>query len=253
MRRPPARRDPLLLAARQVGEPSAALLLEPDGRQSERRSARGLVRLYPPDRQARARRSLRAVRNGVRPGSWPTRATFAARNTARASRSRRARSWPSTSARPVLGCSSPASRCRSVVLPEPEGPVTATSVPLANSASRPASGGRGGRASPVRLPEPAARGDERAGACSRKRRAASVVGRRFVGGRARRRCRPRAAGCGARAIPVLRRSSSESRSQPPRPTTMVSSPPASSAASSLTRPSRTRTMRSAIPTDSGRG
>ena len=52
-------------------------------------------------------------------------------------------------------------------------------------------------------------------------------------------------------IPERRRSSSGSRSQPPRPTTIASAVSLPRALSSLTRPSRMRTMRSAIVADSG--
>ena len=52
-------------------------------------------------------------------------------------------------------------------------------------------------------------------------------------------------------MPDRRNSSSGSRSQPPRPTTIDSSSPTPRAVSSLTRPSRMRTIRSAIVADSG--
>ena len=52
-------------------------------------------------------------------------------------------------------------------------------------------------------------------------------------------------------MPARSRNSSGSRSQPPRPTTIASSLPLSRAHSSLTRPSRILTTRSAIAADSG--
>ena len=40
-------------------------------------------------------------------------------------------SWPSIKIRPVVGCSSPATRRNVVVLPQPDGPSSVTSVPRA--------------------------------------------------------------------------------------------------------------------------
>ena len=54
---------------------------------------------------------------------------------ARAARSSAVSSVPSTVTVPASGSSSPASRCSSVVLPEPDGPVTACSRPACSSTS----------------------------------------------------------------------------------------------------------------------
>ena len=50
--------------------------------------------------------------------------------------------------RPEVGWSSPAAMCRSVLLPEPDGPITAVKVPRWNSASIPANAVTGCRSVP---------------------------------------------------------------------------------------------------------
>src|SRR5690606_42083897 len=45
--------------------------------------------------------------------------------------------WPSARTRPALGRSSPAARCSSVDLPQPDGPTSATSSPVLNSLEKP--------------------------------------------------------------------------------------------------------------------
>ena len=74
-------------------------------------------------------------------------------------RSSPVRSRPATWIVPPSGTSSPASRCSSVVLPEPDGPVTACSRPPVNERSRPVEDRR--RA--VALRQPLGRDDDRPG------------------------------------------------------------------------------------------
>ena len=81
------------------------------------------------DGEARARRSPRADRNGTRSRTWSTIATCAARKRARPSRSSGQRSLPSVMTRPSVGRSRPVTRRSSVVLPEPDGPVTTWNPP----------------------------------------------------------------------------------------------------------------------------
>ena len=75
------------------------------------------------------------------PGSWVTSATCSRRTAAEPARSRPSISRPWTSTCPSSGRSRPASRCRSVVLPLPDRPTTAVSVPDANEAETPESTG----------------------------------------------------------------------------------------------------------------
>src|SRR5437764_434370 len=78
-----------------------------------------------------------APRNGTRPDCWVTTPTEAARRRARAVRSSPESSRPRTTTSPLVCTARPATRRRSVVLPEPEGPVATLTRPAAQRASSP--------------------------------------------------------------------------------------------------------------------
>src|SRR5918996_768084 len=71
----------------------------------------------------------RALRKCTSRVCWPTSATCSARTAARSRRPSSESGVPRMLTRPALGSSSPASKWRSVVFPDPEGPVTAKSLP----------------------------------------------------------------------------------------------------------------------------
>ena len=74
----------------------------------------------------------RALRNGTRPLCWPHERDLRRRSSARPARSSACTTAPQTRISPASGRSSPASRWSSVVLPEPEGPVTAVTRAASN-------------------------------------------------------------------------------------------------------------------------
>ncbi len=89
-----------------------------------------------------------AVRKGTSPASWLTSPTLSA-GSGPARRGRGPRPpCPRTTTSPSVGRSSPASRRRSVVLPEPDGPVTAVSLPPPKVAVSSASAVRAAAPSP---------------------------------------------------------------------------------------------------------
>ncbi|ABC80855.1 protein of unknown function DUF1602 [Anaeromyxobacter dehalogenans 2CP-C] len=89
-----------------------------------------------------------AVNSGSRWWLWNTNPMVWFRNAARPSSPRPNTSSPSNRTRPREGTSSAPSRCRNVLLPAPDGPVSATSSPAAISRSMPRSTSR--RFSPMR-------------------------------------------------------------------------------------------------------
>jgi hypothetical protein len=68
-----------------------------------------------------------AVRTGTRLKDWKTNPSLSRRSCVSFLSSRLASSTPSTTTEPDVGVSSPANRCMSVDLPDPEGPITAVS------------------------------------------------------------------------------------------------------------------------------
>ena len=74
-----------------------------------------------------------AVSTGTRLKAWNTNPSRSRRRRVSALSSRFATSEPSTTTEPAVGRSSPASRCISVDLPEPEGPMMAANWPLGNA------------------------------------------------------------------------------------------------------------------------
>ena len=144
--------------------------------------------------------------------------------------------------RPRRGVSRPARSARSVDLPEPDGPVTTVSVPGAKIASTALER----RLAPYRRVTPAPRrrrrrssGGRRALACLRTDRQGGARSHPVRGARPRARRSRRLA-----ASPRARAASRRGRSRPCPPRARRSSP---------TRPSRTRTTRSAIDVESDRG
>ena len=129
VRQRPGDRDPLALADREPRRVLVASVRQPDLVEQPRRPA------------SAARRGARGPRTSG-PGRSPgPRASAAGGTTGRRSRSagagrRRGRSWraagPRTRPTPEVGRSSPPSRCRSVLLPQPLGPVIATDSPFAH-------------------------------------------------------------------------------------------------------------------------
>ena len=103
-------------------------------RSSQARASGSWSGRRPPSLQLerRARVFSSAVANGTSPGSWPTQPTWSRRCAASSSRSSPASSTPGDR-RPSRRRAARARRCRcrSVVLPEPERPSTATSLPRA--------------------------------------------------------------------------------------------------------------------------
>ena len=123
----PRDRGSLALTRRRARRPGARRA--PRGRRGERVRAR-VSRVSGLDLAARAQSSTfsRAPRNGTSATVWPTNASRVRRSlgSPRAVERWRARR-PSRRTSPASGRSSPASRCSSVVFPEPDGPVTAWS------------------------------------------------------------------------------------------------------------------------------
>ena len=140
----------------------------------------------------------------------------------------------------------------SVVFPEPDGPVITCSRPRRKTASTPASTGFGPNDLAIPLASAATVSAGAAGAADSGAAAGSAtvaVGEPSTAETTIPSSWKRAV---ARSpIPARARSSSGSRSQPPRPITIVSPAASLRVHSSLTRPSRMRTIRSAIPADSG--
>src|SRR3990172_9092659 len=79
----------------------------------------------------------KAVSTGIRLYIWNTNPTWRARQAVSLRPDMWVISSPATVMLPALGTSSPPSRLRSVVLPEPEGPMKATNSPLSTSRFRP--------------------------------------------------------------------------------------------------------------------
>ena len=88
---------------------------------------------------ASPRRSRLPISVGMRLNCWKTKPNERSRSTASSWSGRLARSRPSKTTPPALGRSSAPSSCRSVVLPEPLGPSSATNSPAAISRSMPSS------------------------------------------------------------------------------------------------------------------
>ncbi len=80
----------------------------------------------------------RAVRLGTRLKNWKTKPTRSRRKSVRSRSDREPRSVSPTSTRPESGRSMPLTRLRSVDLPEPDGPRTATRSPADTDAEAPA-------------------------------------------------------------------------------------------------------------------
>ncbi len=78
-----------------------------------------------------------AVRTGIRLYIWKTKPTWRALQAVSLWAERAVISSPDTATLPVVGRSSPPSRFRSVVLPEPEGPMKATNSPGSMSRFKP--------------------------------------------------------------------------------------------------------------------
>ena len=127
-------RDALLLARREPRDTLFRELLEPDDRE---RLARLAVAAVEPAQAEESSTFSRTLRNGTSGGSWATSASRSGgtrRGCALSSSSMRS---PSTTISPALGRSRPASMCSSVVLPEPDGPVTTVRRPGWIAALRP--------------------------------------------------------------------------------------------------------------------
>jgi hypothetical protein len=75
----------------------------------------------------------RALSTGIRLNAWKTKPSLSRRSAVNRLSSRFASSWPSTTTEPDVGRSSPASRCMSVDLPEPDGPMIAVNSPAGNA------------------------------------------------------------------------------------------------------------------------
>ena len=169
----------------------------------------------------------RALRNGTRPALLRHERDLAPAQLG-ARRRGRARSRPCRrrAPRPRPGRSRPASRWSSVVLPEPDGPVTTvTRAPAELGVEAGEDAGCGGAVA-VRLDDPAQRGDGRLRpAPARAAPAPARAARRPPA--ALTTMRPSSSEAAAREpIPARSRNSCGSRSQPPRPTTIVSPRPA---------------------------
>ena len=171
--------------------------------------------------RARARRS-RARRGAARaPPAGRRRRSSRGAGAARPARSSDVSSTPSTMTVPPSGSSRPASRCSSVVFPEPDGPVIACSRPACSSRSRPSEHGRL-RRSDLRRPRASTttrRVDRSIGYRDGFRQLFRHLRRPGVDDDARR---PRSERVAFAPIPARSSSSSGRRSQPPRPTTIVS-------------------------------
>ncbi len=72
----------------------------------------------------------RTVRVGNRLNRWKTKPIFCRRTAVRAKSPAAETSTPSTTMRPDVGRARPPRRCRSVDLPQPEGPMIATNSPF---------------------------------------------------------------------------------------------------------------------------
>ena len=71
-----------------------------------------------------------AVSIGRRLKNWKTKPMCSRRSSVTSRSERLSTSWPAILIVPLVGLSSAASRCISVDLPEPDGPMTATSSPV---------------------------------------------------------------------------------------------------------------------------
>jgi len=89
-----------------------------------------------------------AVRTGRRLNDWKMKPILSRRSSVRRRSSRLESSTPSTRAVPLVGRSSPARRCMSVDLPEPEGPMMAAKRPCAKSTETPANASTAASPSP---------------------------------------------------------------------------------------------------------
>ena len=140
----PGDRHPLPLAAGQLGGPGAQLVAEPDPVQRGRRPARGAG--PGPPRRTAARRPRCPARSGARPGRTAGTRTRCSPPAARPAAGRPAllTSRPATRTVPAVGRSRVPARCSSVLLPDPDGPSTATSSPAATDRVTPRRAGTGG-------------------------------------------------------------------------------------------------------------
>ena len=128
-------RGPLTLAGRELAHGPFGVLLEAHRGEGLGGPAGCLNGSDAAEPRARALRSPGLRGRGRALAVWPTNAIARRRSSARPARSSVPSETPSTRTSPSSGTSSPASRCRSVVLPEPDGPVTTVSFPGANVAS----------------------------------------------------------------------------------------------------------------------
>ena len=80
-----------------------------------------------------------AVSIGSRLKNWKMNPMWSRRSLVSAVSSSRVMSWPAISTCPSVGWSSPARMCIRVDLPEPDGPITAVSLPRAMSSDTPRS------------------------------------------------------------------------------------------------------------------
>jgi hypothetical protein len=78
-----------------------------------------------------------AVSTGRRLNAWKTNPILSRRSRVSFASSSRDSSVPSTTTEPEVGASSPASRCMSVDLPEPDGPMMAANSPRSNDTVTP--------------------------------------------------------------------------------------------------------------------
>ena len=127
----PGDRDALLLAARQLVRPVLRPVRQPDDVEQLRDPRVALL-----DRLAWTSRSgtstfSAAVRNGTSPNAWKMNATVLRRTSTSGVLAQRRDLEPSTTTVPAVGWSRPPSRLRSVVLPLPDRPRTASSSPRA--------------------------------------------------------------------------------------------------------------------------
>ena len=129
-------RDALLLAAGELGGPVAQAVAEPDAGDDLARQARS--------RRPRASRSgssmfCATVSAGSRLNAWKTKPTRSRRSSVRRASPSSPSATPPSRTMPSVGRSRPAAMCRNVLLPEPDGPMTAVNEPRSKPAVTPSS------------------------------------------------------------------------------------------------------------------
>src|SRR5215213_13995 len=134
-RQRPGHRDPLLLAAGQLIGPVPGAVTEPNPLQHLDRAPPRLLGSHPPSSSGSSTFSA-AVNTGIRLNAWKMNPIEVARWVVRSASDIANRSWPATSTRPPSMSSSPDRQFNKVVLPDPDGPITATISPSPTVRSR---------------------------------------------------------------------------------------------------------------------